>query len=159
MTTEEKKEKHRESSKRWREQNRERMKECQRRWRKKNKKRLKEDKKTWLEKNRERVKKTDRLCKMKRIYGLTEEGFNSLLEVQQGCCAICGCAEPKGKGNWHVDHNHETGEVRGLLCSQCNPGLGKFKDSPSILRAGADYIENPTTKKFPGILDIIGPSV
>jgi hypothetical protein len=42
---------------------------------------------------------------------------------------------------WHTDHNHETGCFRGILCGNCNTGLGKFRDAPHLLRLGADYLE------------------
>jgi len=59
-----------------------------------------------------------------------------MLEMQQGMCAICQ-VEPAA----HVDHDHDTGAVRELLCFNCNGGLGQFKDQPDVLRAAADYVE------------------
>ena len=60
----------------------------------------------------------------------------------QGTCAVCGGSEPGGRfGNWHIDHDHGTGEVRGILCSACNTTLGLMGDSPERLRAAADYLE------------------
>lgn len=76
-----------------------------------------------------------------RRYGLTEAQFRELLEKQKGCCAICGTDTPGGQGRFHVDHCHKSGHVRGLLCSNCNTGLGQFKDSPGLMLRGADYLE------------------
>jgi hypothetical protein len=59
-----------------------------------------------------------------------------MLEAQGGVCAICQAAPAA-----HVDHDHETGAVRALLCFNCNGGLGQFKDDPEVLRAAADYVE------------------
>lgn len=77
-------------------------------------------------------------------YGLTKDDFNALLEKQNGGCAICG-ATSGGKRHenerLHVDHCHTTGVVRGLLCTECNTSLGKFKDSPELLRKAAMYLE------------------
>jgi len=76
-----------------------------------------------------------------REYGLTQEGFYKLLASQKGRCAICKTRNPKGKGTWHVDHDHETREVRGLLCHNCNTGLGRFEDSPETLEAAVKYLK------------------
>lgn len=77
-----------------------------------------------------------------RLYGLTPERYEELLEEQSYACAICRDDTWPGKGNApHVDHCHDTGAVRGLLCGRCNVGLGQFKDDSSRLRAAADYLE------------------
>ena len=75
------------------------------------------------------------------LYGLTPADVDQMVAEQGGQCAICRNAEPRGKGYWHVDHDHKTGVIRGLLCHYCNLGLGKFKDNPVSLRAAADYLE------------------
>jgi len=63
----------------------------------------------------------------KRKYGITVEEYNSLLESQDYSCKICGKNEDEFKYHLCVDHNHETGEVRGLLCKSCNTFLGKIE--------------------------------
>lgn len=74
-------------------------------------------------------------------YGITDAGFDELLAAQGGCCAVCRTANPPGRGQrLHVDHDHATGKVRGLLCTECNVGLGKFKDDPELLRRAAEYL-------------------
>lgn len=75
-----------------------------------------------------------------RQYGLTPTDFDAMLETQGGRCAICRGDDHNGR-NWCVDHDHATGAVRGLLCTDCNIGLGKFKDDPAILRAAIEYLE------------------
>lgn len=72
-------------------------------------------------------------------YGITLQDYTKRLEHQKGCCAICGKYEV---GNLSVDHNHSTGKVRGLLCQECNRGLGSFKDKPALLRKAAEYLES-----------------
>jgi hypothetical protein len=74
-------------------------------------------------------------------FGLTQEGFDSLLVEQGGGCAICGSTKAGGRGGFAVDHCHETGRVRGLLCANCNNGLGRFKDDPVRLYAAIDYLK------------------
>ena len=76
-----------------------------------------------------------------RAYNITREQYDKLLEEQDGRCAICGTDTPGGYGRLHVDHNHTTGEVRGLLCHGCNTGIGSLKDSPDTLRRAANYLE------------------
>lgn len=81
-----------------------------------------------------------------RVYGLSHDEYTAMVEVQDGRCAICR-QEPVRKSQYgtryplHVDHDHTTGQVRGLLCFSCNAGLGKFRDDPERLRAAASYLE------------------
>jgi len=75
-------------------------------------------------------------------YGLSLEEFNHLLGIQDYRCAICGYSDLSEPNFFPVvDHCHETGYVRNLLCMNCNMALGKFKDNPELLRAAADYVE------------------
>ena len=76
-------------------------------------------------------------------YGMDQEQYDALLAFQNGACAICGTTEWHGsKLNVpHVDHDHGSGEVRGLLCGGCNNGLGNFDDDPERMRKAADYID------------------
>lgn len=70
-------------------------------------------------------------------YGLTEGEYQRLVDAQKGLCAICG-TEPD---LLHVDHCHQTGAVRGLLCFACNSSLGGFKDDPAVLKKAVGYLE------------------
>lgn len=72
-------------------------------------------------------------------YGLTAERYREMLAAQRDSCAIC-LTRPVRRFELVIDHNHETGEVRGLLCSACNTALGFFKDSPGRLAAALDYL-------------------
>lgn len=69
-------------------------------------------------------------------YGLTQDAYDALLEEAQGRCAVCGVEEPL-----RIDHNHTTGKVRGLLCHNCNVGLGHFCDDPKLLKKAIDYLK------------------
>lgn len=75
-----------------------------------------------------------------RLYGLTPEQYTAFLEAQDHRCAICRTDEPKGKGTWHVDHDHATGRTRGLLCNSCNLALGHFADDTGRLEAAIAYL-------------------
>lgn len=100
--------------------------------------------------NPERTSMHDRKKLMKR-YGLTPETYDALLASQGGVCAICG-GPPRGKSgilgvNYHIDHDHESGAVRGLLCGPCNAGLGSFKDNVARLADAISYLQNPPAAK------------
>lgn len=76
-----------------------------------------------------------------RQYGLTTSQYDELLAEQDGKCAICGNVEAGAwGGRLPVDHDHVTGDVRGLLCHSCNGGLGQFGDDPERLLAAAAYL-------------------
>lgn len=76
-------------------------------------------------------------------YGINLVTFNQMLIDQDHKCKICKTSEPGGRRNtFAVDHSHVTGQVRGLLCSECNTGLGKFRDMSELLRKAADYLES-----------------
>ena len=79
--------------------------------------------------------------KLRDKYGITQAQFDALLSGQGGACAICHAREPGGKWKtFHVDHDHLTGAVRGLLCTNCNRGLGYFGDDESRLKKAAAYL-------------------
>lgn len=78
-------------------------------------------------------------------YGITEEEFNSMLEKQDGKCAICGTTD-WGKPSPSIDHNHRTGKVRALLCNRCNRVLGLAEDSPELLSKMSNYLKEHGTE-------------
>lgn len=75
-----------------------------------------------------------------RKYGLTQAGFDQLLTSQGGRCAICRSADPVHR-QWHIDHCHRSGRVRGLLCHHCNLALGHLKDDPHLFLSAVRYLE------------------
>lgn len=77
-----------------------------------------------------------------RRHGLTVEEFRAMLARQANLCAVCGGPWRGWNGRAaHIDHDHKTGRVRGLLCSPCNTAIGRFGDDPALLRRAADYLE------------------
>lgn len=89
--------------------------------------------------NRPERKRAMRDLYYRRTYGLSADDVDRLLAEQGGGCAICQ-ARPERLASMHVDHDHQTGRVRGLLCIDCNQGLGKFRDEPSLLLRAAVYL-------------------
>ncbi len=92
----------------------------------------------------------ERTYHLRRRYGITAEEADAMLAAQDGLCAVCRKAPAA-----HVDHDHDTGRVRQLLCFDCNGGLGQFKDDPEVMRAAAAYVERhralpDTTVDAPG---------
>ena len=111
--------------------------------------------KEWSLKNSEKKKATRKKYKWKgktpycrdkmlrSTYGITSEDYVRQLELQNGCCAICGKHHTKENKALAVDHCHTTGKVRGLLCWRCNSSIGRFEDNVSILSAAIEYLNNP----------------
>ena len=63
-----------------------------------------------------------------------------IVELQVGRCLICKCDLPERLASRHLDHDHETGKIRGVLCIDCNHGLGKFRDEPDLLLRAVVYL-------------------
>lgn len=96
-------------------------------------------KQTKPEEYERRVRSTN----LKKNYGLTIDEYEQMLAAQNGVCAICGTPPTNERGGkLHVDHDHETGEVRKLLCGKCNHGLGSFDDDPAKLQAAIAYLQD-----------------
>lgn len=98
----------------------------------------------WVTENPERVreyrdKDSWTLAKRCARRGITPEQLIDRYERQEECCAVCKA--DIGLVDSAIDHNHQTGEFRGILCKQCNRALGMFKDSPAILRNAVEYLE------------------
>lgn len=87
---------------------------------------------------------TARAGHLRRKYGITQEQYDDILAKQSGCCAICS-KTPEDEGvNLAVDHNHKTGEIRGILCRYCNHRVvGRHTDG-DLLRRVASYLDNET---------------
>jgi Recombination endonuclease VII len=79
-----------------------------------------------------------------RTYKMTQVQLDALRAAQDDRCAICGDAGPA-----HLDHDHDAGHVRQLLCQRCNHGLGLFRDDPAVLRIAAEYVERHRDRQHP----------
>ena len=95
----------------------------------------------------EKAKHTDpdrvaRTTDLLRDYGMTIEDYEDRLKKQNGRCSICKSDKPKGRGKgvFHIDHNHATGQIRSILCVDCNIGLGMFQDSIKSLFKAITYL-------------------
>lgn len=139
----------------WNRRNAERVKRTTSSWRKDNAKEIKEYNKTykklnkdrvlqraaeWKRENPDRIRAINTKGKIKARYGLLVEEYEDILEFQDGACAICHTKDPGYHGRLHIDHCHKTGDIRGLLCSRCNTGLGMFMDDPQKLLAAITYL-------------------
>jgi hypothetical protein len=79
--------------------------------------------------------------RIKRVYNIDTDYYNSLLIAQNYKCAICKKKEINAKGRLSIDHCHDTGKIRGLLCRSCNLGIGNLKDNISLLAEAIKYLE------------------
>lgn len=82
----------------------------------------------------------ERAAQLKFKYGMSVAAYEAMLIAQSGRCAVCG-TPATARRVLHVDHCHAEGHVRGLLCVQCNTGLGHFKDDPTRLQSAIAYLE------------------
>ena len=96
--------------------------------------------KTWRERNPDYFFSRD----LRRKYGITIDDYKSLLQAQNNLCACCQSPDPGGRSDndrFHVDHDHLTGKVRGLLCHKCNTGLGLLGDNVDGLMRAVSYLQ------------------
>lgn len=140
MLTEERKIKQREYSKRWREKHPEKHKEQSQKWRDKNHQKDLANKAKYRVENKEKIAEAYRKHILQKRFGLSKEEYDSMLETQNSVCAICRKPCSTGR-SLAVDHNHETGIIRSLLCRNCNVSIGLMKEDPELLRAAANYLE------------------
>lgn len=107
-----------------------------------NRKRLIAQSRAWQKRNRNLYLKIKRESVLK-TFGLTIRDWNNLYKQQGKGCAICGVKKNSDR-RLAVDHDHRTGNVRGLLCTPCNQGLGKFKDNIELLQNAIQYLMKGT---------------
>lgn len=131
----------------WQLENPEKKKAADARYRANHPDRVKKSRKIFNEKYPEKVAESQtkwkaenpdgtKNIKRKHLYGLTKEEYKALQTKQQGQCAICFQEKPL-----QIDHCHETGKVRGLLCGPCNRGIGLFEENISSLRNAIEYLQ------------------
>lgn len=111
------------------------QREKNRQWRAANRERVNARARLWLKRNKEK----QRGYHLKYDYRLTPERYLQMFGAQNGLCAICQ-QPPSSKRPLHVDHNHETNQIRGLLCTRCNPMIGYAGESTERLRAAIEYL-------------------
>ena len=135
MTPEEKmKQKRREYSKKYYEKNKEVCKE-----RTKNHASCKTAREKY--RNKPEIKEKTRNNRLTQNYGMTNQDYEQMLELQNFCCAGCSTHQNELTKKLHVDHDHKTGIVRGLLCGNCNRALGLIKDKLETLTKLHQYLE------------------
>ena len=103
----------------------------------------------WREENPERAAYSLRNRRLKYQYGIDIPEYNKILEEQGGVCACCGRKEnnvmgPRRDWNFAVDHCHDTGRIRGLLCNDCNRGIGLLGDNVKGLEKALEYLKGDT---------------
>jgi hypothetical protein len=86
--------------------------------------------------SRDRLHGGSRNYHLQRRYGITAADADAMFEAQDGLCAIC-----RERPAEHIDHDHLTGQVRGMLCSCCNQGLGSFRDRADVMAAAMAYLQ------------------
>lgn len=117
----------RESSKKWYADNRDYALELTRKWQEKNK-----DTRSEYARN-----------KLLKKYGITAKEYDEMMVSQNHRCKICGTDKPnKHNKSFFIDHCHKGGEIRGLLCGNCNLGIGNFKDDTALMSKAIEYIKN-----------------
>lgn len=105
----------------------------------------------WQRKNRDAFRAISRRYKRKRNYGITDMQYQKLLDEQDGKCAICEkpetCILRGTLAALAVDHDHVTGQIRGLLCQRCNRSIGLLYDDPVTLDKAAAYLRKTVSKE------------
>ena len=119
----------------WAKNNTERRREIEEKWYSNNKEKAVKRSNKWREENPERARLIALKGRLMRDYGLSVEQYNELLKDHDESCAICSRRVPLC-----IDHDHKTGEVRGLLCGNCNSGIGMLGDDPRLLEKAIVYL-------------------
>lgn len=104
----------------------------------------------WYSNNNEEIKskysyEKNKDRKLKKAFGIGYQEYLNMLSAQQGSCGICGTKD-SGARSFHVDHCHDTGKIRGLLCGNCNSGIGSLRDDIGLLKRAIEYLENSKEK-------------
>jgi hypothetical protein len=128
--------------------NREAISKRNKEYREKHRERLNAYRRRWGAENREWIRNYDEAHRdekkerqLLRNYGITLEQYKEMLIAQGGICAFCGKTPEENGQNLTVDHCHETGKVRWLLCYLCNLAIGNFQENVEAMRKAADMLE------------------
>jgi hypothetical protein len=130
-------EKHRAKSRAYRELHKKDYNDRAKAWASANPERVRERRQKWKTKHPERYQRLARQCHLQKKYGISLEDQDQLLIQQGHRCAIC----QQILTEIHIDHNHETGRVRGILCRGCNLGIGFLKEDAAVLKKALRYLE------------------
>ena len=80
---------------------------------------------------------------LRQRYGFDHTEYDRMLQIQGGCCAVCLSKDPgKGFRYFHIDHDHATGKVRGLLCAKCNQALGLLAENVEVVQRALNYLQH-----------------
>ncbi len=147
MTSKASAEKRKARMKAWREANKDEIRAYQKQWREANKDSVNAYQRAYQQdyRNRKDVRHDTWVRALRNNYNMTPADFNLMWAEQGGICEICKtpmAPRGKAKNSVCVDHNHATGEIRGLLCRECNQGLGHMKDDPKVLESALRYLLN-----------------
>ena len=138
FTEEERKEAERRDRRKWREKHAEQVRETSRLWRINNREKRREAKRLWRINNPEKAREQSYRKKLAK-FGLTFEQYQERLKQQKGVCALCGKENSNGQ-RLAVDHNHETGKIRGLLCLVCNVALSRLEKDRNWAKKAVEYL-------------------
>jgi len=133
------KEKNKNYNKEWRTKNSEILKEKKKQYYIDNYDNRKIYSKEYYKKNKKKINEQFRKYKILQ-YGLSIDEHTALLNNQNMCCAICGINENELKTSLHIDHDHKTSKIRGLLCMKCNRAIGYFNDDINLLKNAIEYL-------------------
>lgn len=122
------------------EENRDKILERSKQYYEDNKEKILESGKLYRENNKDKIKRRDWLYNLKQ-YNITQEEYYEMFDKQNGCCKICNTHQSELKSSLHIDHNHLTNKIRGLLCNKCNQGLGLFNDNIILLTNSINYLK------------------
>jgi len=136
----------------WREANPERDADRKKTWREANPERDAATTKAWAEANPERRAASNKAWReahpehsrvkwLRSAYGISQADYAEMLEAQEHGCAICGKTKAEEGMRLSVDHDHDTGKVRGLLCGSCNRAIGLLRHDPELLRSATVYLD------------------
>jgi Recombination endonuclease VII len=115
-------------------------------WRDANIEKARANERAYYHRNKEKCIERSKTYQLRTKYGITPEQRDEMLAAQNFRCAICNDDAPGGPGTWHVDHCHDTGNVRGLLCTRCNTGLGQFRDNTDFPAKAISYLKSDRDK-------------
>ena len=121
-------------------QKREKFLEYKKQWYEKNKENQLLKLKKYYIKNRTKIIATRKEQRMQKLYGISLQEKEDMLHNQGNCCAICKSQTFTGS-NWHIDHDHKTNKIRGILCGKCNHLIGLANDDTLILDAAIQYLQ------------------